>query len=211
MNNGTLILARHHESDWNKLGKWQGTRDRHLTEYGFKKSEEMGFLLKDIHVDEAFASMQVRSIETLSCILNVCQPTGVPTTHVKELNEREYGAYTGKNKWEVKDLVGEDEWNAIRRGWDHPVPGGETLKMVYERAVPYFQKNIVPKVLEGKTVLVVAHGNSLRSITKYIESITDEGIADVEFPFGSIAIYKIDEQGKMISKETKQIESNVNA
>ena len=209
--NGTLILARHHESDWNKMGKWQGARDRHLTEYGFQKSEEMGFLVKDIPIDEAFASMQVRSIETLSCILNTCETKEVPTTHAHELNERDYGRYTGKNKWEMKDLVGEEEWNAIRRGWDHPVPEGETLKTVYERAVPYFQKNIIPKVLEGKTVLVVAHGNSLRAITKYIESISDEDIEHVEFPFGTLVFYTFDEHRNMISKEMKKVKSEVNA
>lgn len=208
---GTLILARHHESDWNKLGKWQGVRDRHLTEYGFEKSEEMGYLIKDYAIDHAFASMQVRSIETLSCILGVCTTKEIPTTHAHELNERDYGEYTGRNKWEMKELVGEEEWNAIRRGWDHPLPGGETLKMVYERAVPFYQNEIAPKVIAGETVLVVAHGNSLRALTKYIESLSDEQIEETEFPFGGLVFYTLDENGKMISKETKKIDSTVNA
>jgi 2,3-bisphosphoglycerate-dependent phosphoglycerate mutase len=211
MKTGTLILARHHESEWNKMGKWTGKENPSLTEYGKEKSSDMGYIIADIPVDFAFTSVQIRSIETLSCILGVCKKKEVPTTHAKELNERDYGDYTGKNKWEIKDLVGEDEWNAIRRGWNHPVPGGETLKMVYERAVPFYQKEIAPKVIAGETVLVVAHGNSLRALTKYIESLSDQEVEETEFPFGVIVFYTLDESGKMITKETKQIESNVNA
>lgn len=208
---GKLILARHHESEWNKLGKWTGLRDRHLDPYGFKKSEDMGFLIKDIPVDYAFASMLVRSIETLSCMLNVCEWFEVPTEHSAALNERDYGDYTGKNKWEMKDLLGEEEWNKLRRNWDYPVPNGETLKMVYDRAVPYFLEKILPLVKENKNVLIVAHGNSLRTIVKYIENISDEKITEIEVPFGEIIIYDLDDNGHMIHKELRQTESQVPA
>lgn len=206
-----LILARHHESEWNKLGKWTGSRDRHLDQYGFDKSSEMGNLIKDIPIDYAFASMLVRSIETLSCILTVCKLYSVPTEHSAALNERDYGEYTGKNKFEMRDILGDEEYNKLRRGWDYPIPKGETLKMVSDRAVPFFLEKIVPKVNEGKNVLVVAHGNSLRTLIKYIENISDEGIAEVEMPFGAIIIYTLDEQGHMTSKEVRQTESNVPA
>ncbi len=208
---GKLILSRHHESEWNKKGLWTGKRDRHLTDYGFKKSEDMGLLIKDLKVDQAFASMQVRSIETLSCMLNVCERFEVPTEHSSALNERDYGDYTGKNKWDMQKLIGEENWNKVRRNWDYPVPNGETLKMVYDRAVPYFINNVLPKVKEGKNVLVVAHGNSLRTIVKYIENISDEAIADVEVPFGGIIIYDLDDKGHMINKEIRQTESSVPA
>lgn len=208
---GKLILARHHESEWNKLGKWTGTRDRHLTEYGFKKSEDMGFLIKDVVVDHAFASMQVRSIETLSCMLNVCERFSVPTEHSAALNERDYGDYTGKDKWEMEKLVGDEQFRKIRRGWDVPIPNGETLKMVADRAVPYYKDHIVPLVTSGKNILVVAHGNSLRSIVKYIERISDEGVEELEIPFGAIIIYDIDLEGHMVSKEVRSTESNVAA
>ena len=208
---GKLILARHHESEWNKLGKWTGTRDRHLTEYGFEKSGDMGLLIKDLNIDYAFASMQVRSIETLSCMLNVCERFEVPTEHSATLNERDYGDYTGKNKFEMEELLGEETYQSLRRGWNHPIPNGETLKDVYERAVPYFTEHIVPRVNEGKNILVVAHGNSLRALIKYIENISDEGISDVEAPFGTILIYDIDDTGHMVSKEIRETKSNVNA
>ncbi|HWA31862.1 MAG TPA: 2,3-bisphosphoglycerate-dependent phosphoglycerate mutase [Candidatus Paceibacterota bacterium] len=206
---GKLIIARHHASDWNMEGLWQGDRDRHLTDYGFKKSEDMGVLIKDIPVDYAFASMLVRSIETLSCILNVCQRYEVPTEHSLALNERNYGDYTGKNKWEMEKILGKETWEKVRRAWDYPIPNGETLKMVYDRAVPYFKEKIMPLVESGKNVLVVAHGNSLRAIVKYLENISDEDIEHVEIPFGAITIYDIDKEGRILNKEIRKTESSV--
>lgn len=208
---GKLILARHHESEWNKLGKWTGLRDRHLDDYGFEKSGDMGLLIKDIQIDRAFASMLVRSIETLSCMLNVCNRTEVPTEHSAALNERDYGDYTGKNKWEMEQLLGEEDFKKLRRSWDYPPPNGESLKTVYDRAVPYFEQNILPLVNQGKNVLVVAHGNSLRTLIKYIERVSDEGIADIEMPFGAIVIYDLDAEGYMVHKEVRQTESQVPA
>jgi len=208
---GKLILARHHESEWNKLGKWTGLRDRHLDDYGFKKSDDMGLLIRDIRIDCAFASMLVRSIETLSCMLNVCERYEVPTEHSAALNERDYGDYTGKNKWEVEKSIGETEWNKLRREWDYPVPRGETLKMVYARVVPYFLEKILPLVNDGKNVLVVAHGNSLRTLLKYIEQISDADIAHIEVPFGTIIIYDLDTDGHVIHKEVRKTESSVPA
>ena len=200
---GKLILARHHESEWNKLGIWTGTRDTHLTNFGFAKSEDMGLLVKDIYIDQAFASMQVRSIETLSCMLDVCKRYKVPTEHAAELNERDYGDYTGKNKWDMRKLLG-GEFKKLRRGWDYPIPNGESLKMVYDRTVPYFLNKILPLLRDGKNILVVAHGNSLRSLIKYIENISDESIAEVEFDWGTVVIYELDNEGHMVKKEVRE-------
>lgn len=206
-----LIIARHHESEWNKEGRWTGIRDRHLTEYGFQKSNEMGELIKDIHIDAAFASMQVRSIETLSCMLETLEYTHVPMGHACELNERDYGDYTGKNKWEMQDALGKDQWNCVRRDWNCPVPNGETLKMVYERAVPFYKAHILPLLNDGKNVLVVSHGNAIRALMKYIENISDEQIGDVEMLFGGVLLYEVDPEGRMLTKEIRQVVSTVNA
>jgi 2,3-bisphosphoglycerate-dependent phosphoglycerate mutase len=203
---GKLIIARHQESEWNKLGKWTGMRDVHLTEHGFKESEDIGLLIKDLNIDCAFASMEVRSIETLSCILNVCKKYKVPTEHSAALNERDYGDYTGKNKFDMERILGEKKFEEIHRGWDYPIPNGESLKMVYERVLPFFLKRILPTILEDKNVLVVAHGNSLRALIKYIEDISDEGISDIEIPFKAIFIYDLDEAGHMIKKEIRQLD-----
>lgn len=208
---GKLVITRHHESEWNKQGLWTGMRDRHLTDTGFAKAEEMGKLIGDIYIDAAFASMMVRSIETLSSMLNAKGQYKVPTEHSDALNERDYGEYTGKNKWDMQKLVGEETWNKIRREWDYPVPGGETLKMVYSRVIPYFETRILPLVSQGKNVLVVAHGNSCRALMKYIEGISNEEIKSVEMPFGQIIVYDIDDKGRLVHKEVRAVESNVNA
>jgi len=208
---GKLIIIRHHESEWNKLGLWTGQHDSHLTDYGFEKSGEMGLLIKDIEIDQAFASMEVRSIETLSCILNTCTTRHVPTEHSDALNERDYGDYTGKNKWDMEKELGPKLFECVRRDWDCPVPNGETLKMVYERAVPYFLEHVMPFIREGKNVLIVSHGNAIRSLMKYIEKISDADIAHVEMLFGGILIYDVDSEGFMLHKEMREVESKVNA
>lgn len=208
---GTLIIARHHESEWNKEGVWTGTRDIHLTDYGFLKSSEMGELLKGIRIDQAYASMQVRSIETLSCMLNDLQLFHVPAEYVHALDERDYGDYTGKNKWEVEKAIGEEAFEHMRRDWDCPIPHGETLKMVYERVVPFYTNTIVPELVAGKNVLVVSHGNALRALMLYIESIPKEEARNLEMLFGATVLYQVDGEGKMVHKEVRSITSEVNA
>jgi 2,3-bisphosphoglycerate-dependent phosphoglycerate mutase len=208
---GVLILARHHESEWNKIGKWQGITDTHLTSYGLEKALEMGQFLKNFKIDLAVASGLCRTKESLEKILEGAGQSQVGKIFASELNERDYGEYTGMNKWEIKEKVGEEEFKNIRRGWDHSIPGGETLKKVSERSLPYFLGKILPELNDGKNILLIGHGNNLRTIVKYIENISDEKIADVDFPFGSIMFYTLDEVGHMVEKEIKNIESKVNA
>lgn len=208
---GKLLITRHHESIWNKKGLWTGTRDVHMTPYGFEKAAEMGHVIKDIRIDNAFTSMQVRTIETLSCMLMALELHEVPVHHARELNERDYGDYTGKNKWDMKELVGEVEFDRMRREWDYPIPHGETLKMVYERVIPFYQHSILPLLAEGKNVLVVAHGNSLRALMVYLESISPEEAKNLEMLFGSVVIYGVDKEGRMTEKEVRQITSDMHA
>lgn len=207
----SLVIIRHHESEWNKLGKWTGVTDVHLTEYGFQMSKEMGKLITDIKFDQAFASGQVRTLETLIMILDSIGQLSVPIERSNAINERDYGDYTGKNKWDMKEMLGDEQFDRVRRDWDCPVPNGETLKMVYDRAVPYYLSTIKPLVNAGKNVIMVAHGNSIRAILKYIESISDEDMGKVEMIFGGVLIYDIDQDGKMVKKEVRQVESKVNA
>ncbi|HNW71670.1 MAG TPA: 2,3-bisphosphoglycerate-dependent phosphoglycerate mutase [Candidatus Paceibacterota bacterium] len=204
---GKLILARHGESEWNKLGKWTGLTDIPLSEHGKEESIKMGELVKDIHFDYLFTSKLIRAKETLSLMTAYREDTkNIQTEEASELNERDYGDYTGKNKWEIEKLIGEKEFIKLRRGWDFPICNGESLKMVYERTVPFFLKKILPIILESKNVLVVAHGNSIRSIIKYIENIPDEKIDSVEMNFGSILIYDLDKDGHMVKKEERKLE-----
>ena len=203
---GQLLISRHTESEWNALGKWTGTTDVHLSENGFHQAAQLGEALKDIKIDYAFCSQQIRTKETLEGILDGSGQVSVSYERAADLNERDYGDYTGMNKWEVRDKVGEAEFNSIRRDWDHPVPNGETLKMVYERAIPFYQQVILPKLQAGQNILVVAHGNSIRAMIKYIEDVSDEDIAHVEMIFGTILDYRVDEAGKKVEKNEIKIE-----
>jgi len=203
---GTLILIRHQESEWNKLGKWTGFTDIGLSETGILKSREIGEKIKDVKFDEIFISTLKRTKQTLDEILKAkdSKDRGECLKHVEvssAINERDYGDYTGKNKWEIEKEVGEEEFKKIRRGFNCPIPNGETLKMVYERSVPFFIDKILPLVKEGKTVLFVAHGNSIRSLIKYIENISDTDISKVEMNFGDVIFYKVDEAGHLVSKD----------
>lgn len=203
---GQLLITRHCESEWNALGKWTGTTDVHLSPNGFTQAGLVGQALADITLDHAFASLQIRTLETLEGILDGSNQVGVPYQRSADLNERDYGEYTGMNKWEVRDKVGEAEFNSIRRDWDHPVPGGETLKMVYERAVPFYRQVVLPLLEQGKTVLVVSHGNAIRALIKYMEDISDEDVAGVEMPFGTVLDYRVSPEGKMAQKQEIKIE-----
>lgn len=204
---GKLLLVRHGESEWNALGKWTGSTDVHLTEKGFREAGMFGRALQDTKFDYAFTSQQIRALETLEGILDASQQFDVEFERSNALNERDYGVYTGKNKWDMKKMLGEDVFNHLRRDWDYHVPEGETLKQVFERAVPFFKQNILPKINKGQTVLVVSHGNAIRALMKYIEKISDEAVSDLEMPFGNIIIYELDQDGYQTKKEIKTIDT----
>ncbi|QQS19819.1 2,3-bisphosphoglycerate-dependent phosphoglycerate mutase [Candidatus Saccharibacteria bacterium] len=206
---GKLLLTRHAESEWNASGKWTGLTDVHLSEKGFHEASLLGIALRelDMKLDKAYCSEQVRTLETLEGMLNASQQFNVPYERRREINERDYGDYTGKNKWDMKELVGEEEFNGIRRGWDHSVPNGETLKVVYERAVPFYQNEVVPLLMAGKNVLLVAHGNSLRALIKYIENISDQAVESLEMPFGGIIAYDVDPEGHMLARDETHIDT----
>ena len=206
---GRLIITRHAESEWNATGKWTGIRDVHLSEKGFHESALLGLALQkaDIKIDHAFCSQQIRALETLEGMLDSCRQFDVPIDRDGGLNERDYGDYTGKNKWEMKELLGEVAFDKLRRGWDQPVPKGETLKMVYERVVPFYEKQVLPLLEKGQNVLIVAHGNSLRSLMKYIERLSDQAVEDLEMLFGTLLIYEIDGNGFAVHREERMIDS----
>lgn len=195
----TLALVRHGKSEWNEKGLWTGWRDIPLAPLGFEEAKRTGEQLKDIHFDFAYTSALIRAKQTLEQILKVIDQTP-PIVEDKALNERDYGDYTEKNKWDIQKEVGEEVFQKIRRSWDFPIPNGESLKMVYERAVPYFKSEIEPKIKSGENVIIAAHGNSLRAIVKYLENISDENIANLEIGTGEAYVYTLDESGKVISK-----------
>ena len=204
---GKLVISRHGESEWNLLGKWTGWTDVGLTEKGYTDTVHLGKLLQDIDFDEAYTSALKRTHQTLDALLEGKGSEALPTTQAAELNERDYGDLTGKNKWEVQEEIGEEAFNGIRRGWDYPVPGGETLKMVYARVMPYFEAEILPKLQAGENILLVAHGNSIRALMKYLDQVPEADMAYVEMPFGQILIYEfVADQDLPTHKEIRQID-----
>src|SRR3989344_5869915 len=206
---GKLIAVRHGESEWNKVNLFTGKEDVHLSPAGFRMAGVMGALIKDIKIGRVFASMQVRSIETEVCMMEGPGQYCPEVTHSSALNERDYGDFTGKNKLEKERELGKEGVRTLRRAWDYPIPNGETLKMVYERAVPFFLQEILPVLKKGKNVLVVSHGNTIRSLLKYIEKISDKDIEKVEMPFDEIFIYELDQDGCMLDKEIRKVKDVV--
>lgn len=201
--NGKLVIARHGESEWNDLQRWTGQYNSKMNEKGYEMSEKMAKLIEDIKIDRAFTSELERAYETLRVIMENLDITDIPITETPALNERDYGDYTGEDKWEMKEILGEERFNCIRRGWDCPVPNGETLKIVYERVIPYYKENILPELLEDKNILIVAHTNSIRALVKYIEKIPDDKIKELEIPFETFIIYNLDNEGRKTEKEIR--------
>lgn len=204
---GQLLLVRHTESEWNEKGIWTGTRDAKLSMKGFEDARLLGEAIRTTKIDQAYASLQTRTMETLSSMLGTMQQPVVPIIRDKALNERDYGDYTGKNKHEMKDVLGEELFEKTRRGWDVTIPNGETLRNVYERIVPYYLNEILPRLKLGENILVVSHGNALRALIKYIENVSDNDIENVEMMFGGVLIYAVDEAGRSLHKEIKETPS----
>lgn len=204
---GVLVISRHGESEWNLLGKWTGLTDVGLTDKGVADTVRLGALLKDIQFDGAYTSALKRTHQTLDALLEGAGIAELPVMRSAELNERDYGDLTGKNKWEVKEEIGEEAFNGIRRGWDYPVPGGETLKDVYHRALPYFEREVLPRLRAGENILLVAHGNSIRALMKHLDQIPEAEMAHVEMPFGQVLVYTFDGEHELpVSKEVRSVE-----
>jgi 2,3-bisphosphoglycerate-dependent phosphoglycerate mutase len=203
---GTLILVRHAESEWNRQGRWTGLTDVHLSNKGIHDADLLGKALKDITIDIAYCSEQVRTLETLQRLLKSSHNESTKIRRSDKLNERDYGVYTGLNKWEVMDKVGKNTFTKIRRSWDYPILEGETLAMVFARLIPYYRERIVPEIMAGSTVIVASHGNTLRSLLKYLESIDDNAISVIEMPFDAILLYAINEEGRARHKSVRTID-----
>ncbi|MBN9308009.1 2,3-bisphosphoglycerate-dependent phosphoglycerate mutase [Devosia sp.] len=196
---GTLILVRHGESEWNLKNLFTGWRNPDLTEKGIREAKATGERLKQAGLvpDVYFTSALRRAQHTLDLILDVLGITEVTITRSKQLNERDYGDLAGLNKDDARQKWGEEQVLIWRRSFDVPPPGGESLKDTAARTLPYFDREILPLLKAGKTVLIAAHGNSLRSIVMAIENLTPEQILKRELGTGEPVVYKIDADGKL--------------
>ena len=207
---GKLVIIRHGQSEWNALGRWTGTTDVHITEQGIDESAEIGALMKNIPFDYAYISQQIRTRETLEAFKNGSNQLDLRYENAQALNERDYGIYTGMRKDDIKKVIGKPEYDALRRSWDGPVEGGESLKDVYERVIPFYLRIILPRLRHGQNILVVAHGNSIRSLIKYIENISDNEIGEMEMIQGCALEYEVDAEGRAKNKDMTLLETAQN-
>jgi 2,3-bisphosphoglycerate-dependent phosphoglycerate mutase len=214
-----LVLLRHGESEWNKLNLFTGWRDVRLTDQGEREAREAGRLMRgaDLGFDLAFTSLLSRAIKTLWLSLEAMDRMWIPVTNDWRLNERHYGALQGRNKAEAVEQFGEAQVKKWRRSYATPpppvektspdfpgndpryagirrsdLPCSESLKEVLARVLPYWTESIIPQLADGKRVIVVAHGNSLRALMKHLEGISDEAIVDVNLPTGIPRVYRLD-------------------
>ncbi|MDY6943827.1 MAG: 2,3-diphosphoglycerate-dependent phosphoglycerate mutase [Pseudomonadota bacterium] len=224
----TLVLIRHGQSAWNAQNRFTGWVDVPLTEAGWKEAEMAGHKLANYRFDAAFTSHLQRAICTLQVVLRENQSGNTPIfipadntvpresyqprdgefpvhMHITALAERHYGDLQGLNKDEVKSKHGEEQFKKWRRGFDTPPPNGESLKDTCERVRPYFESHIRPRLNDNQTLLISAHGNSLRALTKDLEGISDEEIVGLEIPTGVPIVYTLDATDSGITIKNKEV------
>ena len=212
-----LILVRHGQSQWNLENRFTGWWDVDLTDQGVTEARAAGALLKAKGVlpTRAFTSLQSRAIRTLHLALEEAGRLWIPETKDWRLNERHYGGLTGLDKQETRERHGEEQVHIWRRSFDVPppvlepgsafdlaadpryagiaIPQTESLKLTIERVLPYWESDILPVLASGETVIIAAHGNSLRALVKHLSGISDADITDLEIPTGQPIIYDFDE------------------
>lgn len=203
-----LILVRHGKSEWNQLGLWTGHTETDLNEEGKVEARRAGHALQDTPIHKIHVSDMRRAQQTAEEIKTALGIGHIEHATHPALKERHYGIYTGKNKWQVKEEIGEEEFQKIRRGWDTIIPEGESLKDVHDRITKYYEEEIKPQLREGHNVLIVAHGNSLRALAKYIEGLTEEEVTALEIGTGEIHFYHMDSDANMTKKEIRSTSEN---
>jgi len=212
---GTLVLIRHGQSQWNLENRFTGWVDVPLTDAGREEARRGGELLRGIRFDRAFTSKLQRAQETLRIVLETIGQPNVPTEADQALNERHYGALQGLNKAETAQKFGEEQVKIWRRSYDIPPPKdrtewnpegiSESLKDTAARTLPYFNEKILPLVKAGKTILVVAHGNSLRSIVMALDHLTKEQVLELNIATGAPIVYEIDASGRVVKKVVHEL------
>jgi 2,3-bisphosphoglycerate-dependent phosphoglycerate mutase len=197
-----LVLVRHGESEWNKLNLFTGWRDVDLSETGVAEAKRAGELLKaeGLHFDIAFTSALKRAQRTLTIILEELGQQDLETIKDQALNERDYGDLAGLNKDDARARWGEEQVHIWRRSFDVPPPGGESLKDTAERVLPYYQARIWPQLQAGKTVIVAAHGNSLRALVMQLDGLTREEVLALNLATGVPLIYRLNADGTTAEK-----------
>ncbi|MBC7488187.1 MAG: 2,3-bisphosphoglycerate-dependent phosphoglycerate mutase [Cytophagaceae bacterium] len=196
-----LVMVRHGQSQYNLENRFTGNVDVDLTDLGRQEAQRAGEQLKRFHFDVAYTSILKRAQESLTIILKAIGETEIPVYKDAALNERMYGDLQGLNKGDILKQYGEEQFNLWRRSYAVQPPHGESLKDTEARAIPYFTKEIEAQLMAGKNVLIVAHGNSLRTIIKKLEHISDEDIPNRELLTGIPEIYSFHRSSKTYTQE----------
>jgi len=197
-----LILVRHGQSEWNARNLFTGWKDPGLTDEGMKEALGAGNTIKKENnsFDSMYTSELIRAQITGSVILKAIDQLDIPIYKNIALNERNYGSLAGLNKDDARKKWGDEQVHIWRRSFDIPPPDGESLKNTAERVLPYFNKEILPKVVYGSNILIAAHGNSLRSLIMQLDDINEEDIVNLEIPTGAPIKYIFDGSGSILEK-----------
>jgi 2,3-bisphosphoglycerate-dependent phosphoglycerate mutase len=198
----SLVLVRHGQSEWNEKNLFTGWKDPGLTAKGVEEAKSAGIQLRTegFQFDVMFTSDLLRAQKTGEIILKELGVTNLSVVKNQALNERDYGDLSGLNKDEAREKWGDEQVHIWRRSFDTPPPGGESLKGTAERVLPYFKKEILPQLLEGKNILIAAHGNSLRSLVMELDQLTKEQVVKLEIATGDPIYYEIASSGKVVKK-----------
>lgn len=194
-----LVLLRHGESQWNLENRFTGWVDVPLTPRGVQEAKNAGDKLRGFTFNRAFTSVLARANETLRLALEAIGQPNIPIEKDKALNERMYGELQGLNKAETAKKYGEAQVKIWRRSYDVRPPGGESLQDTAERVLPYYEQTIKPHLLKGDTILIAAHGNSLRALIMELEQLTREQVLELNIPTGAPLLYELDKTGKVIN------------
>ena len=197
-----LVLVRHGESEWNRLNMFTGWQDVDLTEEGVAEAHRAGAMLKaeGAHIDLAFTSLLKRAQNTLKIILSELDQDKLPIVFDAALNERHYGDLVGLNKDEARERWGEEQVHLWQRSYDIAPPGGESLKDTAARVLPFYTKRIVPELQAGKSVILVGHGNSLRSLVMQLDRLSPEQVKELTISTGMPLIYRLRPDGTVAEK-----------
>jgi 2,3-bisphosphoglycerate-dependent phosphoglycerate mutase len=198
-----LVLVRHGQSLWNLENRFTGWVDVPLTEKGREEARIAGERLRGLAFDVAYTSMLSRAQESLEIILEVLGQRP-PVIRDQALNERHYGDLSGLNKQKTREKFGDAQVKIWRRSFDVPPPNGEALKNTAERTLPFFERAILGDVALGKNVLVVAHGNSNRSIVMQLDRLSKEAVLELELATGLPLVYELDPDGRVLAKEIRE-------
>ena len=210
MKSRNLVLVRHGQSEWNAKNLFTGWKDPGLTDQGLAEAKNAGRLIleQNIRFDLMYTSMLSRAQKTGDIILGVLNHKEVPIVKNEALNERDYGSLAGLNKDDARKQWGEEQVHIWRRSFDIPPPDGESLKDTADRVLPYFEAEIMPKVISGSSILIAAHGNSLRALIMKLDSISPEDIVKLEIPTGAPIQYEFTSDG-IVDKKTNLYEKQL--